>query len=103
MKGVKASSDVRSDKALVAGEETDVTGIDPATIGSFYRFEWTQGSDKTLAQLGKDGAVVTKDYAEDNHLAVGGKLAIHRRPATRPPPSCGGSTTRRRPSTCCTT
>ena len=76
VKGVKASSDVRSDKALVAGEETDVTGIDPATIGSFYRFEWTQGSDKTLAQLGKDGAVVTKDYAEDNHLAVGGKLAI---------------------------
>ena len=27
------------------GEETEVTGIDPATIASFYRFAWTKGSD----------------------------------------------------------
>jgi putative ABC transport system permease protein len=74
--GVTAVTHVRSDKALVAGDEIDVTGIDPATIGRFYRFEWTQGSDRTLAQLGEDGAVVTKDYADDHHLAVGGRLAI---------------------------
>ena len=41
--GVKAASHVRSDKALVKGEEIDVTGIDPATIERFYRFEWTEG------------------------------------------------------------
>jgi putative ABC transport system permease protein len=74
--GVTATSHVRSDKALVKGEETDVTGIDPATIGRFYSFEWTNGSDRTVSQLDADGALVTKDYAEDHGVAVGGKLAI---------------------------
>ncbi|HEX5782328.1 MAG TPA: FtsX-like permease family protein, partial [Solirubrobacteraceae bacterium] len=71
--GVKAASHVRSDKALVKGEEIDVTGIDAATIDQFYRFEWTAGS---LEGLGKDGALVTKDYADDQGLAVGDGLAL---------------------------
>jgi putative ABC transport system permease protein len=71
--GVKAASHVRYDKALVKGEEADVTGIDPRTIDRFYRFEWTQGS---LAQLDAKGAIVTADYAEDHHVSVGSPLAI---------------------------
>jgi putative ABC transport system permease protein len=74
--GVTAASHVRSDKALVNGEETDVTGIDPATIGRFYRFDWVDGSERALARLGTDGAVVTKDYAEDSKLAVGDRLGV---------------------------
>ena len=34
------------------------------------------GLDRTLAELGTDGAIVTKRYAEDNHLSVGAKLAV---------------------------
>jgi putative ABC transport system permease protein len=71
--GVKAASHVRSDKALAGGEEIDVTGIDAATIDGFYRFEWTAGS---LAGLDEDGAVVTKGYADDQGLEVGGRLAL---------------------------
>jgi putative ABC transport system permease protein len=71
--GVKAASQVRYDKALVKGEETDVTGIDPKTIDRFYRFEWAHGS---LEQLGTDGAVVTVDYADDHDLTVGSRLAV---------------------------
>ena len=74
--GVKAASHVRADKALVAGEEIDVSGIDATTIDRFYRFEWTDGSSGTLSQLGDDGALVTKDYADDHHLAVGSALTI---------------------------
>jgi len=74
--GVTATSHVRSDAALVKGEETDVTGIDPATIGRFYSFDWTNGSDKTVSQLDENGALVTKDYAEDHNVVVGGKLPI---------------------------
>jgi putative ABC transport system permease protein len=74
--GVTAVSHVRADKALVRGEEIDVTGIDAATIGRFYRFAWTQGSDRALAGLGRDGALVTKRYAEANRLVLGGRLAI---------------------------
>jgi putative ABC transport system permease protein len=71
--GVTAASHVRYDKALVQGQETDVTGINPATIDRFYRFEWTEGS---IERLGDDGAIVTADYAEEHDLAVGSRLSV---------------------------
>jgi putative ABC transport system permease protein len=74
--GVRAVSHVRDDQALVKGEDQAVTGIDPATIAQFYKFDWTAGSAKTLEQLGNDGALVTKDYAENEHLAVGERLSL---------------------------
>ena len=74
--GVTASTHVRSDKARVRGAEIDVTGIDPATIGRFYRFAWEAGSDGALSRLGADGALVTKGYADDEGLAAGDRLAL---------------------------
>ena len=74
--GVTAASHVRYDKALVQGEEADVTGIDPATIDRFYHFEWTSGSAGALRHLGADGALVTKAYADDHHLTVGRSLSL---------------------------
>jgi len=74
--GVTAVTQVRGDQALVGGEEVEVTGIDAGTIGQFYRFAWSDGSDETLAGLGRDGALVTKTYAEDHGLAVGEQLEL---------------------------
>jgi putative ABC transport system permease protein len=74
--GVKTASHVRNDRAIVGGEELDVTGVDPRTIGEFYTFAWTKGSDETVAQLGQDGALVTKTYADDKNVAVGKRLSI---------------------------
>jgi putative ABC transport system permease protein len=75
--GVRAASHVRSDMALVRGEEVAVTGLDPATIGRFYEFAWADGSSgRALAALGADGALVTESYAAANGLAVGGRLAL---------------------------
>jgi putative ABC transport system permease protein len=74
--GIKAASHVRSDKALVHGKENTVTGVDPATIAHFYSFKWTKGSERTLGQLGSDGALVTKGYADKQHLKVGSAVAI---------------------------
>ena len=59
--GVTAASQVRADVALVDGEEIDVSGIDPATIGRFYRFDWQPGSEQALGRLGTDGALVTEE------------------------------------------
>ena len=64
MPGVTNSSHVRSDIALVQGEDGPISGIDPATIADFYKFEWSKGSEDALAKLGNDGALVTEDYAE---------------------------------------
>ncbi|HEY6691483.1 MAG TPA: FtsX-like permease family protein [Solirubrobacteraceae bacterium] len=74
--GVTASSQVRSETVLVKGKESEITGPDPATITRFYSFNWKTGSDRTLGQLGADGAIVTKAYAEDNHLAIGGRIDV---------------------------
>jgi len=74
--GVKVASNVRNDTALVAGKEQSVTGIDPATIGRFYTFNWTDGSAAAVGTLGTDGALVTKTFADDQNVAVGKRLAI---------------------------
>ena len=58
--GVTAASHVRSDDAIVQGKQRKISGIDPATIAHFYTFKWTTGSERTLGQLGTDGALVTK-------------------------------------------
>ena len=75
--GVTAVSHVRSDTALVQGEEGDVSGVNPASIGHFYRFAWSPGSSQAdLDRLGPDGALVTQDYAEAQDVEVGGKLSL---------------------------
>ena len=75
--GVTAVSHVRSDTALVQGEEGDVSGVNPASIGHFYRFTWSPGSSQAdLDRLGPDGALVTQDYAEAQNVKVGGKLSL---------------------------
>jgi putative ABC transport system permease protein len=74
--GVTTASHVRVDKALVAGKEKDVTGVDPATISRFYNFKWTQGSAAAVGQLAGGGALVTQTYADDQDVAVGDPLSI---------------------------
>jgi putative ABC transport system permease protein len=74
--GVKVASHVRTDTALVAGEESDLTGIDPETIDHFYSFDWVRGDDRTVPSMGSDDAVVAKAYADDHHVKVGSHLSI---------------------------
>jgi putative ABC transport system permease protein len=74
--GVNTASHVRVDKALVAGDEQDVTGVDPATIARFYNFDWTEGSAAAVGRLASGGALVTETYADDHEVTVGDQLAI---------------------------
>jgi putative ABC transport system permease protein len=74
--GVKSASHVRSDTAIVQGKQQEITGIDPATIAEFYAFDWTTGSDGTLGELGADGALVSKAYAQDKQLKIGGHVSL---------------------------
>jgi putative ABC transport system permease protein len=74
--GVTAASHVRNDQALVDGKEAPVSGIDPATIGHFYTFDWEPGSEQALSRLGTDGAVLSKDYAKQEHLVLGSHVSI---------------------------
>jgi putative ABC transport system permease protein len=64
-------TDVRSDLATVAGSDRYLTGIEPSTITQAYTFDWVEGSDAVLGELGDNGAIVDKDFAEDKNLSVG--------------------------------
>ena len=57
--GVLLASSIRGDRAQLAdGGEVDVSGVDPATIGRAYNFEWIEGSPASLATLSRGNAVV---------------------------------------------
>jgi len=70
------STSVRSELAKVAGKSGYLTGIEPGEITSAYEFDWKDGSDGVLAQLGTDGAIVDKGFAEDTDLAVGDRFPL---------------------------
>ena len=67
---------VRTGAALVNGDEAELGGIDPETITSTYTFDWTEGSDEVLADLGTTGAIVSANYADDHGMEIGTRLRL---------------------------
>jgi putative ABC transport system permease protein len=65
---VAAVSPLRFADARIQGEDSSVTGVDPATLGQVY--------DLDVSALTPDGAVIAEDYAKDKGLAVGDTLTI---------------------------
>ncbi|HEX2496428.1 MAG TPA: FtsX-like permease family protein [Gaiellaceae bacterium] len=74
--GIELASDVRSEVAEVAGTGKYLTGIDPETISQVYNFDWAEGSDEVLGELGRFGAIVDADFAEDRGLGIGDRLDL---------------------------
>ncbi|MGI8606468.1 MAG: ABC transporter permease, partial [Gaiellaceae bacterium] len=67
---------VRAELGKIAGSAQYVTGIDPDDIDEAYVFEWESGSNAVLGDLGQNGAIVAKDFAEDKSLEVGDSLKL---------------------------
>jgi putative ABC transport system permease protein len=74
--GVETVSGVRQDSARVLGSEQTVAGVDPATIAAVVSFDWDEGSASTLAELGADGAVLQRDFADGHDLGVGSTFSV---------------------------
>jgi putative ABC transport system permease protein len=72
----EVAAPVRTGAALVNGDETEVGGIDADTITATYSFDWTEGSDAVLADLGTTGAIVSENYADDHGMEIGTRLRI---------------------------
>ncbi|MDA0180544.1 ABC transporter permease [Solirubrobacter phytolaccae] len=64
------SSSIRQDGALVFGSQEGVNGVDPATIGRFYRYDFTAGG------IAADGAIVDEGFAKEHQLRVGSLLSL---------------------------
>lgn len=64
------TSSIRQDGGLVFGAQEGVNGVDPATIGRFYEFDFTDGG------LTADGAVLDEGFAREHGLRVGSPISI---------------------------
>ena len=73
--GVQLVSAVRSGSAKLGAEDVDVSAVD-RRIGDAMQIDWHRGSDAVAAQLGRDGAFVTHDWAQEHDLSVGSPLQI---------------------------
>jgi putative ABC transport system permease protein len=73
--GVEAISSVRGGQAQAFDEAIFMTGVDtqaPAVLS----FDWKNGSQAVLGELGADGAVLDEAYAEKHGLQVGSTFPI---------------------------
>ncbi len=73
---VTVASSVRNEQAKVGKDEVRVDGIDTATIASVYHYDWVNGSDATLASLGRDGAIVREKWATSRQIGVGDRITV---------------------------
>jgi putative ABC transport system permease protein len=65
--GVTVVSGVRAGEGRAFGKRIGVTGVDRNT-SKVISVDWKIGSAQTPAQLGRDGAFVSKDFASKHHL-----------------------------------
>jgi putative ABC transport system permease protein len=81
--GITATA-VRYGQIKTYGKTEPISGIDPATAAHFYNFKWTAGSGtRDLAALGRSGAIISKQFADDHHLAIGSTLRFETQSGTK--------------------
>jgi putative ABC transport system permease protein len=73
--GVEAVASVRTAEARIFDSNEFVTAVDEAAADAIT-LEWVDGSQQVFAELGRDGAFVADDYAEDHDLAIGSPVTI---------------------------
>jgi putative ABC transport system permease protein len=73
--GVIAIGNVRAGDAKVFGSREQVTAVNPG-MGQVISLSWTKGSPAVFSQLGADGAIVAKGYANDHHLDLGTPIDV---------------------------
>src|SRR5438876_3562637 len=73
--GVTAVSPLRGGDARVFGHNIQVTGVTP-NLAQTVRIDWLHGTTRVPAELGRNGAFVSKDYAKDHDLKLGSPIAV---------------------------
>jgi len=73
--GVEVVSGIRDAEAKVGDKTVTITGVD-GNLTKVVNMKWSAGSDRVPAQLGMDGAFVTKPYADDHSLAIGSPVTV---------------------------
>jgi putative ABC transport system permease protein len=80
--GVIQDTGVRAGDGKAFGSRITITAVDP-DVDRVISIKWQRGSQRTPAQLGSNGAFVTKDYAKAKHLHVGSSFTVETPNASR--------------------
>jgi putative ABC transport system permease protein len=73
---VAVASNVRSGVGKASGSVQQITGLDPKTISQVYNFEWKDGTNASIDNLGPYEAIVDKAFADKKHLSVGSRFSL---------------------------
>jgi putative ABC transport system permease protein len=72
---VEAVGNVRTGDAGAYGKAFFATAVNPAAA-TMFTLDWVHGSDRTMAELGDNGAFTDKDYAKTHNLTVGSPVKL---------------------------
>lgn len=75
VQGVTAVGNVRTGEALVLGDVSFVTAVDPG-MAQVINMDWVDGSQQVFSTLGQDGAFVDDGFAEDENLRLGSPVPV---------------------------
>jgi putative ABC transport system permease protein len=73
--GVEALSGIRTGDGRAFDETEAVSGVD-AELSEVIELDWVQGSDSVPARLGRDGAFLTEELADDHDLTLGSRFEL---------------------------
>jgi putative ABC transport system permease protein len=73
---VAVASNVRAGVGKASGSVQQITGLDPKTISRVYNFEWKDGSEQAVDELGPYQAIVDKSFADKKNLDVGSRFTL---------------------------
>jgi putative ABC transport system permease protein len=73
--GVESVANVRVGDVAAYGKSFFATAVNPPASAIFV-LDWKQGSQRTMATLGDNGAFTDKDYAKSHKLHLGSPVAI---------------------------
>ncbi len=73
--GVETVSPIAGTGALIDGDTSIVTGLAP-NLPAVADLDWTDGDDATLENLAPEEAIAEQQWAEDNGVAVGDRIAL---------------------------
>jgi putative ABC transport system permease protein len=73
--GVEAVTEIRGAQAKRNGKSIKISGVD-GNAAKVVPLKWTNGSDSVPAQLGRDGAFVNDQFADDHSLSIGSPLTL---------------------------
>jgi putative ABC transport system permease protein len=74
---VVAAASVRAGNVRAFDKTRLMTGVDPALISRFYRFDWAPGSSgAALRRLDDSGVIVRDDVARAHDLALGSRFTV---------------------------